>query len=68
VLEEITRHHLLTGDLPLAGLYDHDQLDALMAAYTAYLVGVKPGRISQVGDRDEGLITVPVAELKPFYH
>ncbi len=68
VLEEITRHHLLTGDLPLTGLYDHDQLDALMAAYTAYLVGVKPARVSQVGDRDEGLITVPVAELKSFYH
>jgi len=68
VLEEITRHHLLTGDMPLTGLYDHDQLDALVAAYTAYLVGLKPGRISQVGDRDEGLITVPVAELRPFYH
>jgi hypothetical protein len=39
-----------------------------MAAYTAYLVGLKPGRVSQVGDRDEGLITVPVGELKPFYH
>jgi predicted nuclease with RNAse H fold len=68
VLEEITRHHLLTGDLPLSGLHDHDQLDALMAAYTAYLVGIKPARVSQVGDRDEGLITLPAPELKAFYH
>jgi predicted RNase H-like nuclease len=68
VLEEITRHHLLTGDLPLTGLYDHNQLDALMAAYTAYLVGNKPARVSQVGDRDEGLITLPIEELKAFYH
>lgn len=68
VLEEITRHHLLTGQLPLAELYDHDQLDALAAAYTAYLVAVKPARVCQVGDRQEGLITLPVAKLKDFYH
>lgn len=66
-LEEITRHHLLTGYLPLDDLYEHDQLDALIAAYTAYLAGVDPERVSQVGDRKEGLITLPVAKLKDFY-
>jgi predicted nuclease with RNAse H fold len=67
-LEEITRHHLLSSHLPLDKLYEHDELDALIAAYTAYLVGVKPERISQVGDREEGLLTLPAAELKDFYH
>lgn len=67
VLEEITRHHLLTGQLPLTGLYGHDELDALAAAYSAYLIGRKPERVSQVGDREEGLITVPVAALRDFY-
>jgi predicted nuclease with RNAse H fold len=67
VLEEITRHHLLTGQLPLRGLLDHDELDALVAAFTAHLVGAKPERVSQVGDRDEGLITLPSAEVKDFY-
>jgi predicted nuclease with RNAse H fold len=67
VLEEITRHHLLTGQLPLRGLLEHDELDALIAAYTAYLVGSKPERASQVGDREEGLITLPSPELKDFY-
>jgi predicted RNase H-like nuclease len=67
VLEEITRHHLLTGQLPLRGLLEHDELDALIAAYTAYLVGAKPERASQVGDREEGLITLPSPELKDFY-
>ena len=66
-LEEITRHHLLTGQIPLGGLYEHDQLDALVTAYTAYLVGVKPERVGQVGDGEEGLITLPVAKLKDFY-
>lgn len=67
VLEEISRHHLLTGDLPLEGLYDHDVLDALIGAYTAFLVHQRPGRVCQIGDPDEGLITLPVAALKDFY-
>jgi predicted nuclease with RNAse H fold len=66
-LEEITRHRLLSGELPLPTLYDHDQLDALVAAFTAYLVAKQPERVSQVGDVEEGLITLPAAELKDFY-
>jgi predicted nuclease with RNAse H fold len=67
VLEEITRHHLLSGHLPLDGLYDHDQLDALVSAFTAYLVARKPERVLQVGDRDEGAITLPSERLEDFY-
>jgi predicted nuclease with RNAse H fold len=67
VLEEITRHHVLSGQLPLEGLYSHDELDALAAAFTAYLVGTKTERVSQVGDREEGLITLPAPELRDFY-
>jgi hypothetical protein len=66
-LEEITRHHLLSGELPLHGLYTHDELEAMAAAHTAYLVGVKPARVSQVGDRAEGWITLPVPALKNVY-
>lgn len=67
-LEEITRHHLLTGHLPLDRLHESEALDALMAAFTAYLVGLHPERISQVGEREEGVITLPAAELKDLYH
>ncbi|MGD8850557.1 MAG: DUF429 domain-containing protein, partial [Anaerolineales bacterium] len=67
-LEEITRHHLLTGHLPLGHLHEPEALDAMMAAFTAYLVGRHPERISQVGQREEGLITLPVPELKDLYH
>lgn len=67
VIEEVSRHHLLTGELPLDGLYSHDSLDALVGAYTAFLVDQRPGRTSQVGDADEGLITLPVSVLKDSY-
>lgn len=67
-LEEITPHRLLSGDLPLESLCTHDELDALVAAYTAYLVATKRDRVCQVGDEVEGLITLPASELKDFYH
>lgn len=66
-LEEITRHHLLRGDLPLRELYPQEHLDALAAAYTAFLVGTHTDRVTQVGDPEEGLVTLPVEELKEFY-
>ena len=66
-LEEITRHHLLTGNLPLENLYDHEQLDAMMAAYTAYLAAMKPEEVVQVGDPEEGCITLPTGDLHDFY-
>ncbi|TFH38102.1 MAG: DUF429 domain-containing protein [Anaerolineales bacterium] len=66
-LEELTRHHLLSGNLPLEGLRDHETLDTLMAAYTAYLTVMQPDRISQVGEPEEGLITLPVPTLNEFY-
>lgn len=66
-LEEITRHHLLSGQLPLSNLYTPEELDALIGAYTAYLALSKPAEICQVGEREEGLITLPVAKLNDFY-
>jgi len=66
-LEELTRHHLLTGHLPLEELHTPEELDALMGAYTAYLVAARPEGVCQVGKAEEGLITLPVAELKDFY-
>ncbi len=66
-LEEVTRHHLLSGHLPLDDLRDHETLDTCMAAYIAYLAGMDPERVSQVGQVQEGLITLPVPELLNFY-
>lgn len=68
VIEEVTRHHLLTGQLPLEGLLESEELEALAAAYTAYLVALRPEDVSQLGNPQEGLITLPVAQLKETYH
>jgi predicted nuclease with RNAse H fold len=67
VLEEITRHNLLMGNLPLDRLRGFEQLDAIMAAYIAYLAAVQPERLTQIGDREEGLISFPAPSLKDFY-
>ncbi|MBN1265810.1 MAG: DUF429 domain-containing protein [Anaerolineales bacterium] len=67
VLEEITRHKLLTGTLNLDNLLEPSVLAALAAAYTACLVGEQPARISQVGDPEDGLITLPAETLLPEY-
>lgn len=66
-LEEITRHHILTGELPLEDLMSPGELDALMGAYTAYLTALHPEQASQEGDPVEGLITLPVSELQAAY-
>ena len=58
-LEEWTSHRLITGQLPREDLLDHDRLDALMAAYTAYIVDREPGEITTVGDPVEGQIILP---------
>ncbi len=65
--EEITRHKLLNGLLPLELVHSSAQLDAMVAAYTAWLVAEKPGGFAQVGNLQEGFITLPVSALKEKY-
>lgn len=65
--EEITRHKLLKGLLPLQQIYTAEELDAIAAAYMAYLVARYPERICKVGDAREGQIFLPVSELKAKY-
>jgi hypothetical protein len=65
--EEITRYRLLKGILPLEDLYTTPVLDALVAAYTAWLAANRPGETSRIGDPLEGEIVLPVRELKQRY-
>ena len=65
--EEITTHRLLQGILPLKQIYTPAELDALVAAYTAWLVANHTDQISTLGHPDEGHIILPVAELKQKY-
>lgn len=65
--EEITRHKLMKGILPLEMLYLPERLDALVAAYTAWLAVEKPQDVTRIGHGEEGFITLPVADLKERY-
>jgi len=67
VFEEITRHKLLKGILPLERIFTPRELDALVGAYTASRVITQPDGISSVGDMEEGQVILPVLNLKSYY-
>jgi hypothetical protein len=62
--EEVTRYKIAKGIWPMELLYLPEQLDALVAAYTAWLAIEKHGKTTSVGDVQEGQIVLPVTELK----
>ncbi len=66
-LEEWTRHRIKTGQIGREGILDHDSLDALMAAYTAFMVDKEPRSIIMLGDIMEGQMVLPVDSLKELY-
>lgn len=65
--EEITRFKLVRGNLPTELLYSPEQLDVLVAAYTAWLTANHPDEVSLVGDKNEGQLILPVKELRETY-
>lgn len=65
--EEITRHRLRLGVMPLELIYHPEQLDALAAAYTAWMTAQRPAETMQLGAQEEGFIVLPVGELKEKY-
>lgn len=65
--EEITRHKLLHGILPVELIYAAEELDTLMAAYLAFCVVNCPQEVVLIGDNLEGQIALPVADLKARY-
>jgi len=68
IFEEITRYKIIQGQLPLDGLFSVEELEALIAAYTAWKTALEPGEITRLGDPREGEIIVPSADLKPKYY
>jgi len=65
--EEITRHRLLHGVLPMELVYAAEELDTLMAAYMAFCVINCPQEMMLIGDKGEGQIALPVAHLRERY-
>ncbi len=65
--EEITRHKLIRGILPMDKIYSSEELDAIAAANVAYVAAKHPEQTMKVGDTAEGQITLPVTQLKAKY-
>ncbi|MCE9646822.1 MAG: DUF429 domain-containing protein [Chloroflexi bacterium] len=65
--EEITRYKMTQGKWPMDLLYPPEHLDALAAAYTAWLAVNKPDEILMIGDAKEGKMVLPGRELKEKY-
>lgn len=60
LFEEITPHRLLQGALPLKKIRSSCELNALAAAYTAWLAANRPAQVSRLGSPEEGEIVIPV--------
>ena len=67
IFEEFTRYKILRGDLPLEGLFSVEELEAMIAAYTAWKAVKEPDDITRVGDPKEGEIILPSVDIKPKY-
>lgn len=67
IFEEITRHRILQGVLPDKELYSQGELDALVSAYTAWKAANRPEEITCLGEPREGVVIIPVPELKHIY-
>jgi hypothetical protein len=65
--EEITRHKIIKGLWPMELLYLPDQLDALVAAYIAWLAVNKQEDVFMIGDLKEGMMVLPGKGLKEKY-
>jgi hypothetical protein len=50
IFEEITRYKLIQGILPLENIYSSKELDALVAAYLAWIAVRRPGQIALQGE------------------
>jgi hypothetical protein len=57
--EEITRHRLLTGKLPDEKILSAPTLNALVAAFTAWIIVNRPAEYARIGEPDEGVILLP---------
>ncbi len=57
--EEVTRHRLLSGKLPEEKILQTVKLNALAAAYTAWMAMNRPGECTLMGEPDEGMIILP---------
>lgn len=68
VFEEFTRYRLMKGILPVEDLCTPGELDAIAAAYTAWMAATQPDCVMLLGESEEGQVVVPVPALNSQYH
>ncbi|MBN2084097.1 MAG: DUF429 domain-containing protein [Anaerolineales bacterium] len=66
-LEELTAHHILSGRMDLKGILGAGELDALLAAFTAWRAHARPDAVTWLGDDADGWICLPGKELLEKY-
>ncbi len=59
--EEITRHKMLTGQIPEGIVLSPAELNALVAAFTAWNAYANPTGVTRLGNVNEGRIILPVS-------
>lgn len=57
--EEVTRYRLLKSILPTENIFPQNEINAWIAAHTAWLLANEPKRIRQFGEPEEGMIYLP---------
>jgi hypothetical protein len=67
LITRLTRQRVLQGNLPTEKLCSQGELDALVAAYTAWKAASDLKEVTLLGEATEGVVVVPVAELKRAY-
>ena len=66
-LEELTAHHILSGRMELKGIFEAGELDALLAAFTAWRAYTHPESAAWLGDDADGRLCLPAKELLEKY-
>jgi hypothetical protein len=58
--EEITRYKILKSNLPTQHIFSQPEINAWLAAHTAWLLANMPERIRKYGESEEGYIFLPI--------
>ena len=66
-IKGLNAQNLLQGRIASNDLYTQGALDALVAAYTAWQAATHPNQVTTLGDASEGLVFLPIPELKRRY-
>jgi hypothetical protein len=57
--DQITRHRIVQGQVPEEMIFSTSRVQALTAAYLAWLVKNQPDQVTRIGVEGEGYITLP---------